>query len=104
MTFQDHLQFYLANKISPVRQDISDLQSHLDRRQSLYQRLGVPRQFITGKNVLEVGPGSGHNSLYVASCLPSELNLVEPNPVGREGIAELYSHFTLPHTRPPSDC
>lgn len=100
MTFQDHLQFYLTNKISPVRQDISDIQRHLERRQSLYRRLGLPRQFITGKSVLEVGPGSGHNSLYVAACLPTKLNLVEPNPVGREGIAELYHQFDPPHTSP----
>lgn len=100
MAFQDHLQFYLKNKISPVRQDISDLQRHLDRRESLYQRLGVPGQFIEGRSVLEVGPGSGHNSLYASACLPSKLDLVEPNPVGREGIAELYRHFNLAHTPP----
>lgn len=100
MALQDHLQFYLKNKISPVRQDISDLQRHLDRRESLYQRLGVPGQFIEGRSVLEVGPGSGHNSLYVSTCLPSKLDLVEPNPVGREGIAELYRHFDPAHTPP----
>ena len=100
MAFQDHLQFYLKNKISPVRQDISDLQRHLDRRASLYQRLGVPRQFIKGRDVLEVGPGSGHNSLYVAACLPARLDLVEPNPVARAGIVELYRQFKLEHTAP----
>jgi len=32
--------------------------------------------------------------------MPSELNLVEPNPVGRDGISQLYRQFELPHTRP----
>ena len=100
MAFQDHLEFYIKNKISPVRQDIHDLQRHMDRRKALYQRLGVPSQFITGKNILEVGPGSGHNSLFVATCLPSQLILVEPNPVGRNGVFELYSDFSPSHTRP----
>lgn len=100
MPFQDHLRFYLKNRISPVRQDISDLQRHLERRESLYRRLGVPRQFIRGRTVLEVGPGSGHNSLYVSSSLPKKLDLVEPNPVGRAGIDKLYQSFNLEHTPP----
>lgn len=37
----DHLEFYKKNKISPVRQDISDLSRHLDRRGSLYRYLGL---------------------------------------------------------------
>jgi len=100
ITSQDHLDFYLAHDISPVRQDISDLRKHFDRRESLYRGLGVPASFIKGKSVLEVGPGSGHNSLHVAACLPAVLDLVEPNPVGRNGIAALYAELPVDHTRP----
>jgi hypothetical protein len=100
MAFQDHLEFYLENRISPVRQDISDLQKHLERRSTLYRRLGVPARHITGNRVLEVGPGSGHNSLYLAACRPAALDLVEPNPVGRQGIEALYATFAIEHTAP----
>jgi hypothetical protein len=100
MAFQDHLQFYLENRISPVRQDISDLQKHLARRSTLYRRLGLPPRHISGSRVLEVGPGSGHNSLYLAACRPAALDLVEPNPVGREGINALYATFAIDHTPP----
>jgi len=100
ITSQDHLEFYLAHDISPVRQDISDLRRHLERRESLYRGLGVPAAYIKGKSVLEVGPGSGHNSVHIAACLPAALDLVEPNPVGRKGVESLYAELPVDHTRP----
>jgi len=97
---QDHLGFYLEHGISPVRQDISDLGRHLERRESLYRHLGLPAMFIAGKRVLEVGPGSGHNSIHVAAALPAVLDLVEPNPTGARGVEDLYAKLPIPHTPP----
>jgi SAM-dependent methyltransferase len=99
-TNQDHLGFYLEHGISPVRQDISDLGRHLERRESLYRHLGLPAMFIAGKRVLEVGPGSGHNSIHVAAALPAVLDLVEPNPTGARGVEDLYATLLIPHTPP----
>jgi hypothetical protein len=96
----DHLQFYIEHNISPVRQDIANLSSHFDRRGSLYRYLGLSRMFFRDKDVLEVGPGSGHNSLYVASCLPKSYDLLEPNPTGQAGIMQLYDEFAIEHTPP----
>ncbi len=96
----DHLSFYLENEISPVRQDISNLSKHLERRSSLYRYLGLPNEYFKGKNILEVGPASGHNSLYVASCKPDKFDLLEPNPVAVKEIDELYKNFNIPHTIP----
>ena len=96
----DHLQFYIEHNISPVRQNIADLSRHFDRRGSLYRYLGLPKMFFRDKDVLEVGPGSGHNSLYVASCLPKSYDLLEPNPTGQAGIAKLYNEFSIEHTAP----
>lgn len=103
-TNKDHLAFYLEHGISPVRQDITDLGKHLERRGSLYRKLGVPALLIAGKRVLEVGPGSGHNSIQVASCLPASLDLLEPNPRGRQEIAQLYEEIDIPHTKPRIIC
>jgi len=100
MTVKDHLAFYLEHGISPVHQDITDLRRHLERRGSLYRRLGMPAMAFEGRTVLEVGPGSGHNSLYVAGCGPARLDLVEPNPVGAREIAERYAGFEAPHATP----
>jgi 2-polyprenyl-3-methyl-5-hydroxy-6-metoxy-1,4-benzoquinol methylase len=96
----DHLEFYKEHNISPVRQNITDLSRHFDRRGSLYRYLGLPKMFFKGKDILEVGPGSGHNSLYVASCLPKSYDLLEPNPTGQEGIHQLYNEFAIKHTSP----
>lgn len=100
ITSQDHLQFYLENKISPVRQDVSNLKKHLERRRSLYRYLGIIPLLVEGRAVLEVGPGAGHNSLFVSSCLPARLDLLEPNPVARHGIDTLFENFPLHHTAP----
>jgi hypothetical protein len=96
----DHLTFYKEHNISPVRQNITDLSKHFDRRGSLYRYLGLPKISFKDKNVLEVGPGSGHNSLYVASCMPNSYDLLEPNPTGQEGITQLYDKFSTKHTPP----
>jgi hypothetical protein len=96
----DHLTFYKEHDISPVRQDITDLSKHFDRRGSLYRYLGLPKISFKDKNIIEVGPGSGHNSLYVASCKPKSYDLLEPNPTGQEGITQLYDGFAIEHISP----
>jgi SAM-dependent methyltransferase len=90
---ESHLEFYQKHNVSPVRQDISDLQAHFQRRRSLYFHLGIMSNCIRGRKILEVGPGSGHNSLFTASLDPASYTLVEPNPTGVEHIEKLYSGF-----------
>lgn len=51
------IEFYRKNKISPVRQDISDFKKHLKRREKLYRTIGLPIITFSNKDVLEVGPG-----------------------------------------------
>ena len=97
---KDHLGFYLEHEISPVHQNISNLSNHLERRESLYRYLGLPKSYFSGKKILEVGPASGHNSLYIASCSPEKIDLLEPNPVAINEIHELYEQFNVPHTQP----
>jgi ubiquinone/menaquinone biosynthesis C-methylase UbiE len=87
----DHLEYYLEHSISPVRQDVENLNQHLERRRSLYTSIGLPELMIKGKKVLEVGPGSGHNSLYVSSCIPQQYDLLEPNKSAWSEIEKLYS-------------
>jgi len=80
------LDFYREHQISPVKQDVSDLQAHFQRRAFLYRSLGLSPVAIEGKSVLEVGPGSGHNALYTLSLQPSHYVMVEPNEKGRQEI------------------
>ncbi|OIQ93704.1 tRNA (mo5U34)-methyltransferase [mine drainage metagenome] len=88
-----HLDFYKKFKISPVRQDISDLERHFRRRQALYRHLGILPGYVAGRRVCEVGPGSGYNSIYTASLGPAYYELVEGNPTGIEQIRDLFSAY-----------
>jgi SAM-dependent methyltransferase len=95
-----HLAYYKEHGISPVTYDTSDLQAHLDRRDSLYRGLGLPAVAFKGCDVLEVAPGSGQNGLYVAAAMPARYELVEPNPTAIKGIETLFANFARPHTAP----
>lgn len=68
----DFVSYYGQNQISPVSQDISDLDLHFKRRANLYEMLGIDTALFAGKQILEVGAGSGYNSLcfchWVQKC------------------------------------
>src|SRR5215217_8145515 len=90
-TATGHLDYYTRHGINPVRYDTSDLRRHLERRASLYRTLGITPLAIRGARVLEVAPGTGQNSLYLAKQAPASLTLVEPNPIARRDIAAVYA-------------
>ena len=46
---------------------------------------------VRGARVLEVAPGTGQNSLFLARLAPESLTLVEPNPVAIRDIASVYA-------------
>lgn len=96
----DHLTFYQSNNVSPVLQDVADAKKHLVRRELLYRSLGLPSTFFRNRSVLEVGPGSGQNSLHVASSLPSSLTLVEPNKAGVIQIEKSFEEWKFEHIKP----
>jgi SAM-dependent methyltransferase len=99
-TLGGHLEYYKTHGITPVHYQTGDLGAHLGRRDSLYRSLGLPPAAFKGVSVLEVAPGTGQNSLYVAQCCPQSLDLVEPNPAGLAAIEKTYAIFQLPHTTP----
>lgn len=57
------IEYYGNHEISPVKQDLSDLKAHCAKREKLYRQLGIPGIAFEGKKILEVGPGSGYNTL-----------------------------------------
>lgn len=94
------LKYYLEREISPVHYLASNLNEHLERRQSLYNMLGMPGLLFRGKRVLEIAAGSGQNSLYIAAQNPSRYVIVEPNPVALKQIEAAYASFNLQCTCP----
>ena len=94
------LEYYIREGISPVHQDISDLNKHFQIRASLYRLLGLIPSFCKGKDIIEVAPGSGHNSIYTATLLPRTYDLVEPNPNGCKDILKIFKSLSIKHTKP----
>lgn len=95
-----HLDYYKEHGISPVRYAMDDLSQHLQLRDSLYRSIGLPQVAFRGSDILEIAPGSGQNSLYLAVSQPRSLTLVEPNPAGLRDIQKLYDTLSEPHTAP----
>jgi len=78
------VDFYTKEGISPVAQDIADLEKHFRRRHALYRHVGIVPSLLEGRSVLELGPGSGHNSIVTLALRPARYVLVDANPVGLE--------------------
>lgn len=55
----DFLEYYGRYNISPVKQDIQNIDIHFARRKKLYRQCGVPVLAFRDADVLEVGPGGG---------------------------------------------
>ncbi len=83
------VDYYGAQNISPVAQDISDLNRHFERRASLYRSLRIPPLYPKGRSVIEFGPGSGYNALYTQYLAPRRYLLVDANPRGVEDTRRL---------------
>lgn len=95
-----HLDYYRQHGIAPVNYDLSDMAAHLQRREALYNKLGLPPVAFRGSSVLEVAAGTGQNSLYLAHLQPAILVLLEPNATAVDKLRATYDAFTLPHVSP----
>ena len=84
------LKFYEEHGVSPVTQDIEDLDLHFHRRIGLYRTIGITSLLFKNRDVLEVAPGSGYNSIVTATFGARSYDLVEPN---RTGFNEMISLF-----------
>jgi SAM-dependent methyltransferase len=98
-TERPYLDYYGEHGIIPVRQDTADLPLHMARRRSLYRHLGLLPASFRDRRVLEFGPGTGDNALYVASCGPESYVLVDGNPASIRAIEEKLERGMLPRDR-----
>ena len=92
----DYIDYYDEHKISPVKQDLTDLDKHFYIREMLYQALGVPSSYFRNKNVLEIGPGGGYNSIVTSTFNPRYYQLVDANETGISEIKSLFQKYNLP--------
>ena len=75
-----YLDFYQRYDIAPVAQDVSNLQKHFGRREALYRHLGIIPSSIKDRDIIEFGPGTGHNSVFTNSLTPHRYVLVDASP------------------------
>jgi 2-polyprenyl-3-methyl-5-hydroxy-6-metoxy-1,4-benzoquinol methylase len=89
------IEYYGKHEISPVKQDLSDINIHYAKREKLYRQLGIPCIAFEGKHILEVGPGGGYNSLaflaWGGQCL-----FIEPNQTGVKEMRKLFGDYRIP--------
>lgn len=93
------IEYYGQHGISPVKQDITEINKHYARREKLYRQLGIPCIAFEGKRILEVGPGSGYNTLALFFFGGGDLTLVEPNHTGVVEMKKLFSEYNIPPER-----
>ncbi|WP_238700392.1 class I SAM-dependent methyltransferase [Helicobacter jaachi] len=91
----EFLRFYGEHHISPVSQDISDFSAHLQRRKRLYELVGIHPFAFRNASILEVGAGSGYNTLLFLH-LGAQVDIVEPNAAGREQMQKLFTEHNIP--------
>src|SRR5437016_651290 len=79
MKKKPYIDFYESKKIIPVHQDTTDIEKHLQRRNALYYQLSLIPGWMTGRSVIEFGPGTGDNAIHTSSLSLSRYVLVDGN-------------------------
>lgn len=95
----DYLEFYGEHHISPVSQNVSDIKKHYERRKKLYRQCGIPILTFRNAEVLEVGPGSGYNTLAFFQWNCKHVDLVEANPKGIEDMMKSFKERNIPDNK-----
>lgn len=91
------LSYYQRCSISTEHGVDDDWNKHVARRRKLYRQLGIPMLAFRGSNVLEIGPGAGHNSLpLLTEWEVKHIDLVEPNEVAREELCRKFKEKNIP--------
>jgi 2-polyprenyl-3-methyl-5-hydroxy-6-metoxy-1,4-benzoquinol methylase len=88
MAENPYLSYYSEQGIIPVHQDTSNLTLHYARRRALYRHLRIPPLVTGNSRILEFGPGTGDNALYLSFCKPELCVLVDANPASVQAITD----------------
>lgn len=86
----DFLEYYGEHSISPVRQDITDIALHYERRKKVYRQCGIPLLAFRNAELLEIGAG-GYNTLAFFHWNVKHVDIVEANPQGIADMQELFA-------------
>lgn len=79
----------------PVEQDITDLHKHYSRREALYRSLGIPSAVLKDKDILELGPGCGHNSIFTNLWGPKDFTFLDGSQLAIDKTRNMMNmHYT----------
>lgn len=93
------LEFYLKQNITTEHVDFENQNEYFRKRKNLYRQLGVPMLAIKGSDILEVGPGPGHNSIpLIIWGGAGSIDLVEPNPVAVKDLEYNFKQMGIAKT------
>lgn len=84
------LEYYEKYNISPEHHAIDDINIHFEKRSKLYRQCGISQMAFRNAEMLEVGPGSGYNTLAFFSWGCKHIDLVEANPQGIKDMRMLF--------------
>jgi len=73
------LDFYEKHKIIPTSLDITHKQKFFSQRNYLFETLGIPTRFLSGSQILELGPGTGQKAEHLLSLNPASYTAVDYN-------------------------
>lgn len=94
------LDYYMRKSISTEHGVDDEWDKHLARRRKLYRQLGIPILALRGSNALEVGPGSGHNTLpLLTEWDVIHIDLLEPNETARKELEDKLKSNNVPEER-----
>tara|TARA_B110000444_G_C18838102_1_gene597257 strand:- start:1146 stop:2195 length:1050 start_codon:yes stop_codon:yes gene_type:complete len=71
-----------------------DFKENLEQRVNILRALGLPEQVFNGKMVLEVGGGTGENSIFY-SMWGADVTIADPNNISLQRAAKLYKNNNL---------
>lgn len=76
------LEFYVNNKVTTEHIDKENYDEYMHKREKLYLQLGIPLLTFRNADILEIGPGVGHNTLpLITEWGAKHIDMLEPNPV-----------------------
>ena len=73
------LDFYEKHSVIPTKLEIDDQSKFFRQRDFLFETLGIPTHFLSGSNILELGPGTGQKAAHLLSLNPASYTAIDNN-------------------------
>ena len=74
------LDFYEKHSVIPTKLEIDDQSKFFRQRDFLFETLGILTHFLSGSNILELGPGTGQKAAHLLSLNPASYTAIDNNP------------------------